>query len=68
MCKHVPMSLIRDEDRCLRITGRYLLYLLSLLVTIVAVLVLCACNHCVACFLLSIASPSPLCSHWAVRR
>ena len=53
--QHVPMSLIRDEERCCCITGIFThVSPLSISVTIVLVLVLCAHSHCVAWFVLSI--------------
>lgn len=52
------MSLIRYEDRCCCIIGIFsLVSSLSVFVTIVLVLVLCACSHCAACFVLSVAPP-----------
>ena len=64
MWQHVPMSSIRDEDRCCYIIGIFTL--LSCLSHCYhrLVLVLCACSHCAVRFAHSVASPSPLCSRW----
>ena len=63
--QHVPMSLIRDEDRCCHINGILtLVSFLSLFVTIVCCWCCAFVQHCAVRISVSVASPSPLRGHW----
>ena len=62
--QHIPMSLIRDEDRCCCcIIGIFIIVsCFPLSVTIVLFLVLCICSSCVVHIMSSVVPPD----HFAV--